>query len=102
MTHHSYLWLFAFLGSVDGDSLRTAAWVSARSAGDEPAVRDCPRGRWTPGDGHPRSPILTVLSICYLGYGRAMTEDFDDDAAVSAAGLGVTVTACNLPVVALQ
>jgi len=35
---------------------------------------------------------VIALSLCYLGFDRAMTKDIDDDAAVFVAGLGFFVT----------
>lgn len=97
--HHTGLWFFAFLAFVVGDSLTTAFGLSRGAIEANPFGTTILELGGRPGMVIAKAGIFFALYGLYYAFDRSTSYDFDDEAALFIAGLGLLVTGWNIYVI---
>lgn len=96
--HHTWLWLFAFVAFVVGDSLTTAVGLSAGAAEANPLAAAVLERAGRAGMVGLKAAIVVALYGLYYVFDATTPYDIDDEAALFVAGIGVLVTLWNVRV----
>lgn len=97
--HHTWLWFFAFLAFVVGDSLTTALGLSRGFFEGNPFGASILEIGGRPGLVVAKAGIFFALYGLYFAFDRSTGYDIDDEAAFFIAGLGLLVTGWNIYII---